>query len=393
MEAIPVLMYHSVAPEIEGWAFRHLSIDPEVFEDHIATLAGSGYNAVSLPDLHGYVSGSRSLPPRSLVLTFDDGYLDNWVFAFPVLQKYGFKATIFVSTDFVDPRNIVRPTLEDVWRKGYDRKSLRPGGFLSQAEMRRMIGSGLIDIQAHCKTHTWHFTGKDIVDFHHPGDTYPWLAWNAKPERKYLYLEEDQAQYVPLGSPVYAHEKSLLARRYFPDPRVEKAVAMHVAAGQGLLFFQRPDWKQVLMGVAGEVSKGPLSDSYETEAERTARLHEEIRLSKLALESLLDQRVDFLCWPGGAYDQAAVEIAREAGYLAWTLGSRLASSRRNLPGEDPAWIRRLAAAPWWYYKGQRRCAVDGRFLRLIIEDYKRFAFSRFRLRRYKLEQLFRSYIR
>jgi len=393
MEAIPVLMYHSVAPQIPSWVFKHLSIDPEIFEDHIATLAASGYNSIFLSDLFAYVSGARNLPAQSVALNFDDGYLDNWVFAFPILKKYGFKATIFLSTDFIDRRDLVHQTLDDVWSGRCDRAGLTPGGFLGLREAKAMLASGLIDIQAHCKTHTWYFTGQTVVDFHHPGDAYPWLAWNARPERKHLYIEEDQTELVPLGSPVYQHDKSLLARRYFPDPRVEEALAGHVAANGGAAFFARPDWQQALLAVAREVSEGTLDDRYETEAERKARSREEITSSKHELTRLLDKPIDFLCWPGGAYDEAAVGVAKEAGYLAWTLASRLACSRRNLPGEDPTWIRRLAAAPWWYYRGQRRCAVDGRFLRLMIEDYKGFAFSRFRLRRHKLGELLRSYIR
>jgi peptidoglycan/xylan/chitin deacetylase (PgdA/CDA1 family) len=390
LEAIPVLMYHSIAPEIEGWAFKYLSIDPEVFEGHVAVLASAGYKSVSLHELYQYVSGSRSLPPKSLVLTFDDGYLDNWVFAFPILRKYGFKATVFVSTDFVNPTNVVHPILENAWHGGYQWKNLTVGGFLNQAEIRNMLASGLIDFQAHCKTHTWYFTGKDIVDFHHPGNGYPWLAWNARPERKHRYLEEDQSDYVPFGSPVYVHEKSLIARRYFPDPDVEKACSEYVYTNGGKSFFEKPDWKRDLLEIVQRAISGSKSDRYETQEERVTRLREEIVLSKKDLERLLDRPVEFLCWPGGSYDQLAVDLAREAGYLAWTLGSRAVSRKRNMPGEDPAWIKRIAVVPWWYYRGRKTCLVDGKFLRLIIEDYKGFAFSGARLKWYKLAKLFQS---
>jgi hypothetical protein len=250
-----------------------------------------------------------------------------------------------------------------------------------------MLASGLIDIQAHCKTHTWYFTGKTIVDFHHPGDAYPWLAWNARPELKPFYIEEDQTDLVPLGSPVYTHEKSLVARRYFPDRRVEEATTRHVAANGGRSFFQRRDWKEALLAVASKASESALVQRHESEEERMARLAEEIEHSKQHLERLLDKPVDFLCWPGGAYDETAVGIARKAGYRAWTLASRLAGPEKNAPGEDPSWMRRLAVAPWWHYKGHRRRAVDGKFLELMIAEYKGLAFSRLRLMGYKLRKL------
>jgi peptidoglycan/xylan/chitin deacetylase (PgdA/CDA1 family) len=390
-EPIPVLMYHSVAPEIGDWAFKYLSLAPDVFEDQIFTLASAGFVTVTLSDLHDYVAGKRRLPPKALVLTFDDGYLDNWVFAFPILRKYGFKATIFVSTDFIDPRDHARPTLDDVWQDRAEHDDLHWQGFLCAQEMRRMLSSELIEIQGHCRTHTWYFTSGRIVDFHHPGDAYPWLAWNERPDRKYLYLEEDQSEFVPFGSPVYEHEKSLEARRYFPDPRVGKRLGEYVASHGGAEFFAEPDWKSKLMLLANQTASQGTSYRAESETEVVTRYRDEIDLSKQELESLLDRRIDYLCWPGGAYDEIAVRIARETGYVAWTIRSREASSKLNVPGEDPAWIRRVASVPWWYYKGRKVCPVDGDLLKHILMNYKGLPLSGLRLKWLKATRLLQSY--
>jgi peptidoglycan/xylan/chitin deacetylase (PgdA/CDA1 family) len=392
-QAIPVVMYHSVAPQMSDWAFKHLSLDPDIFEDHLVTLASAGYTAVSLHELHSYVARDRTLPPKSVVLTFDDGYLDNWVFAYPLLRKHGFKATIFASTDFIDRRGEIRSNLEDVWKGRTNRESLTRAGFLSIPEMKAMLESGLVDIQGHCKTHTWYFTGEEVVDFRRPGDAYPWLAWNARPDRKFLYLEEDQTGLVPLGSPVYVHEKSLLARRWIPDPAIEREVADHVAALGGTAFFDRPDWRAELGSKSKAALDAHAGGRYESEDQRYARLREEIVGSKLELEAALGKKIEFLCWPGGGYGPEAVDIARKAGYLAWTLGSRAVSGQRNLPGEDPAWIRRIAAAPWWYCRGRRTSPVDGRFMRLILDEYRGSPFSTFRLRWYKLGRLILSLVK
>jgi peptidoglycan/xylan/chitin deacetylase (PgdA/CDA1 family) len=388
-QSIPILMYHSVSPEVEGWAFKQLSLSPEIFEDHLAVLSRAGYESVLLSDVHAHVSGAKRLSRKSIALTFDDGYLDNWVFAFPLLKKYGFRATIFVSTDFVDPRNSVRPTLEDAWRKGQEPGSLDARGFLSGAEIAAMVGDGTIDIQAHCRTHTWYFTGDQVIDFHHPDDGCPWLAWNARPERKYLYMEEDQMDFVPLGSPIYTHDKALVAHRYFPDPSRETELAGYVGANGGRTFFDRADWRRVLMEVAG---RGPSRTAarYETEAQRSIRLREEIWDTRKNIETLTGRPVEFLCWPGGAYDDTCVQLAREAGYKAWTVGSHGAIHKQNIPAEDPAWMRRIAVAPWWQFRGRRRSPVDGEFLRLMIEGFRGAALSGVRLRWYKLGKLFRS---
>ncbi len=391
VEPVPVVMYHSIAPPIEGWAFDYLSIHPDVFEDQISTLKSAGYVPVLLPDLFEYVAGRRRLPPKAIVLTFDDGYLDNWVFAFPILRKHGFRGTVFASTDFIDRRDSARPNLDDAREGRVTRDDLRWNGFLSAAEMRRMLLSEVMDIQGHCKTHTWYFTSPEIVDFHRPRDPYPWLAWNARPERKPLYLEEDQSGFVRLGAPVYAHAEAATARRYFADPRVEHEIGDYVATHGGAGLFQEQGWRDNLKQVSAGIIRKGLNDRYESEDERLTRLREEIALSKQELEGLVDKKIDFLCWPGGAYDETAVEMARESGYLAWTLSSRDGGRKQNLPGEDPRWIRRTAAVPWWYYKGRKVCTVDGEFLKRMIEAYKGFTLAGLSLKWFKLGRLIGSY--
>jgi peptidoglycan/xylan/chitin deacetylase (PgdA/CDA1 family) len=391
-EAVPVLMYHSIAPEIEGWAYNYLSIKPVVFEDQVAALKDAGYVAVSLRELFEYVAAKRRLPPKAVVLTFDDGYLDNWVFAFPILRKYGFRGTVFVSTDFIDRRSETRPNLDDVWQGRATQADLEWRGFVGADEIKRMIVSEAMEIQGHCKTHTWYFTSPEIVDFHHPGDAYPWLAWNARPERKHLYLEEDQSGFVALGSPVYSHAKAMVARRFFPDPGVERTLGDYVEGHGGSGFFGKAGWREELGHVAAGVAGDSAGGRYESREERMTRLRDEILLSKQELTGLTGKPVDFLCWPGGAYDETALGIARDAGYVAWTLSSRDPGPKWNMPGEDPMWIRRTAAAPWWSYKGRRICAVDGEFLVRILEAYKGFALAGVRLKWLKVGRLLRSYL-
>src|SRR5262245_43026142 len=99
---VPVLIYHSIANDHEHpWSF--LSIPVQLFEKQIMYLQRHGFNSITLYELHAYLRYGIPLPSRPIVLTFDDGFLDNWVYAFPILRKYGMKATVFVTTDFVDP--------------------------------------------------------------------------------------------------------------------------------------------------------------------------------------------------------------------------------------------------------------------------------------------------
>lgn len=388
--AVPVLMYHSIAPFDPASPISHLSIDPELFEDQIASLGRHGYISVSLHDLYDYVRGTKKILNRSIVLTFDDGYLDNWVFALPILKKYGFKGTVFVSTDFIDQRGQVHSTLEDVWQGKIARQDLQWKGFLSIEEMRRMISSGVMNVECHCKSHTMYFAGRDIVDFHHPGDGFHWLSWNAKPERKYLYLEEDQSGFVPLGMPIYSYSKALEARVFFPDPDVDRRIADFVDAHGGKGFFDNPKWKEEIFSVASRLRGEAKLDRYETDEERRKRYLDEIVGSKKYLEECLGKPLDFLCWPAGGYDDLAVEIARDAGFKAWTIRSSQVRGQKNRPGDDPRWIRRIAVVPWWIYKGRKICPMDGDFLLAVLRDYLELPSSGIRLKWLKITRLVKS---
>ncbi len=389
-EPVAVLMYHSVAPRIETWDFSHLSLPPEVFEDQMARLKRRGYNSVTLSEAYAYVAGKTRLPPRSVVITFDDGYLDNWVYAFPILKKYGMRATVFVSTDFIDRTDRIRPNTDDVAEGRAAEGDLDCRGFLSAAEMERMINSQLVEIQGHCKTHTWYFASGRIVDYNRPGLALPWLGWNARVDRKPMYMAEDQSEFVPFGSPVYEYRESLIARRYFPDPRVEAELGDLVLGLGGRDFFQDPDWRKILDERAQALHARGLDDRVEAEEQRLTRLRGEIPLARQELTDLLGHPVDFLCWPNGKYDDVCVDMARDAGFKAWTLRSSDRHLRRNVPGEDPEWIRRLDVSPWWFCRGRRVCHFDGEFLERVIADYKGFAFSGFRLKWYKMEKFIES---
>ena len=89
---VPVLMYHHISEE--GNDSTELS--PEAFEAQIAALAEAGYTSVFPEDLAAYVREGKELPEKPIVITFDDGYLSNYEYAYPILKKYGMVATIFV---------------------------------------------------------------------------------------------------------------------------------------------------------------------------------------------------------------------------------------------------------------------------------------------------------
>jgi peptidoglycan/xylan/chitin deacetylase (PgdA/CDA1 family) len=101
---VPILMYHYLsAPPPDADALRRgLSVSPEQFEEHLRYLKQAGYETISLHDLALALQIGHPLPERPIIITFDDGYRDNYEQAFPLLMAYGFTATFFLITGFID---------------------------------------------------------------------------------------------------------------------------------------------------------------------------------------------------------------------------------------------------------------------------------------------------
>ncbi|WCN38247.1 polysaccharide deacetylase family protein [Aneurinibacillus uraniidurans] len=97
---VPVLMYHHILKVSENKKFRKnpAVITPEAFAVQMKILHDNGYKTVGLDTLEQYVDKKIKLPPKTVVITFDDGYLSNFMYAYPVLKRYQFKATMFVIT-------------------------------------------------------------------------------------------------------------------------------------------------------------------------------------------------------------------------------------------------------------------------------------------------------
>lgn len=153
---VPVLMYHHVSPS--GGAIT-CSVDH--FEDQLRWLQKHGYTSLTADQFAGHLHG-KPVPRRSVLLTFDDGYLDNWVYASPLLQKYGFNAVLFIVTSWIND-GVVRPqmgeagipetpdhrTCDELIRAGQSDKVI-----LRWSEIRKMQAQGTFEFHSHTHTHT-----------------------------------------------------------------------------------------------------------------------------------------------------------------------------------------------------------------------------------------------
>ncbi|NLY53484.1 MAG: polysaccharide deacetylase family protein [Firmicutes bacterium] len=129
---VTVLMYHHLAPQPDP-KYYGTTIDPEKFAVQMAYLRENDYYTPSLAELVDFLQGKTTLPPKSVMITFDDGYESNYIYAYPILKQYNLRAVIFPIGGGIRHKGIVRPGIPK----------------LSDIQMQEMYASGLVEFGSH----------------------------------------------------------------------------------------------------------------------------------------------------------------------------------------------------------------------------------------------------
>lgn len=95
---IPILCYHSIAESKDN----DLLLSPEKFKSQLKYLKDNEYTPITMDELYDFLKNNKPIPEKSVVITFDDGYRDNYTTAFPLLKEFNFKATVYVISNFLD---------------------------------------------------------------------------------------------------------------------------------------------------------------------------------------------------------------------------------------------------------------------------------------------------
>jgi len=126
---VPILCYHQFTPEPHA---RHrLELPAASFETQLRYLRDNDYQFLSFSELNEILRNGQPIPPRAVVLTIDDGYRSVFDVAWPLLQKYQAKATLFIYTDFIGG-----------------------GKALNWQQLKTLQKSALIEVASHGKSHT-----------------------------------------------------------------------------------------------------------------------------------------------------------------------------------------------------------------------------------------------
>ena len=194
---VPVLMYH----HIDTFAMASTTVTPETFENHIKALTDNGYTGVFFEELIDFVENGGELPDKPIVITFDDGYLSNYEFAYPILKKYNMKATIFVIGVSVG---------KDTYRNTENSKyPIIPHFCYEQAN--EMTESGLVSIQSHTyDMHHWDLYEKRL------GKEYRHGILSLESESEEEYIEIFHSDYMRSKTEIEAGTKSEVTAFAYP---------------------------------------------------------------------------------------------------------------------------------------------------------------------------------
>jgi peptidoglycan/xylan/chitin deacetylase (PgdA/CDA1 family) len=138
-----VLMYHMVSEPVAGAKFRGLRVSPVAFERQLQWLHERGFRFLTMSEL----MAADAVPEKSVAITFDDGYEDNFRHALPLLQKYGAKATLYLVADRHDRD-------WSTYKKAHHASGeLMRERKLDDAQVRALLDSGLFELGSHTLTH------------------------------------------------------------------------------------------------------------------------------------------------------------------------------------------------------------------------------------------------
>ncbi|MCH5297490.1 MAG: polysaccharide deacetylase family protein [Ruminococcus sp.] len=131
---LPIIMYHSLLKDTS--LHNNYTVSPTLLEDDLKYLTQNNYTTITVTDLLDYVYNDNPLPEKCIMLTFDDGYYNNYHYAFPLLKKYECKAVISpiaVMTEFYTQNKEVSLNY----------------GHITVDNIKEMVESGFVEIQNH----------------------------------------------------------------------------------------------------------------------------------------------------------------------------------------------------------------------------------------------------
>jgi glycosyltransferase involved in cell wall biosynthesis len=301
--SIPVLCYHNVS-DVNGHT-------PEMFREHLDAITDAGWRTISARDLLAVARGEMAAPKKSLVLTFDDGHVSNWITVVPELEKRDMTGTFFALTDFTVPGEARTPEtapgmlhMKQVFRAAFIDGDFSQ--FINESEIRAMLGKGM-EVFSHGCRHQAAFTNLAPQQFLGRTGAH-WGGWS-------IYPGHNEAW------PTFKAGSGYVYDGFWP-----------VLEGRGGPRFVK-----------------------RSEEQRRAFCRRDFRQSLERIRELNGLDEQLFCWPWGQFDPLSEAELKAAGYAgAFTL-----ERGPNARGTDPFRLNRLGVA----------ARKDGRWVQARLRMY------------------------
>ncbi len=185
---VPILMYHSIS-DYAGPKFKQFTVPPKLFAEHLAYLHQHSYTPMTVTEFVMARSNvGNKLPERPVLLTFDDGFADFYTEALPILKRYGFAATLYVVTGYINKTSR--------WLR-HEGETERP--MLSWDQLREILASGI-----ECGGHTHSHPQLDTLT---PAEVYREIVQNKK------LLEDQLGQNIFTFAYPYGYQTASIRRQ------------------------------------------------------------------------------------------------------------------------------------------------------------------------------------
>lgn len=281
--SIPVLCYHKVS--------YNGGVKPEKFEKHLKFMKNAGYKSISARELVNFIEDGDKIPSKSVVLTFDDCFICNWVYAIPLLEKYDFRGVFFPVTNFIgsgktrpqmDSEEL--PEIKDAATSFMEGVDGITDQFFNEAELIKTVERGH-EVYSHSQSHRMTFR-----NLKKRGE-YP-EKWHWGMKQIYGQINNGDVLYTKASA--YAFDG---------------------------LYLSDNTWKK-------RSRKG-----------RYEFCLKEYKESRKYLEKLLGRNdLDLFCHPWGDFDEVSMQALKDAGYK----GSFTLERYSNSFAQDPFYINRIA---------------------------------------------------
>ncbi len=233
-QGVPVLLYHQV---------NDLSnVNQPLLEKHFELIKKQKLNTLTAAEVKQYSDEKKKLPKNSILITFDDGYYDNYAYVFPLLKKYHFKATFFINSAFVKEKADRNTTAikdsdtanREIIGRYYKGEDTRSEQYMSWEELKEMQQSGLCDFQLHSHTHKLAFSTLELRGFveseNFGGEALH--VYNGKPKVGYPMLrsrgETTIRKLVPKEEFLEAVRKQYEEKQVLPASQRKKEIAAFI---------------------------------------------------------------------------------------------------------------------------------------------------------------------